>query len=93
VLKKMGMEHPFSLQADLSGMTGRKDLMIDKVVHKAFIDVSEKGTEAAAATAVIIREKNGMVIPSFRADHPFLFIIRENKYGGILFAGRVNKPS
>jgi serpin B len=93
VLKKMGMPHPFSLEADLSGMTGRKDLMIDKVVHKAFVNVDEKGTEAAAATAVVIREKNGMVIPEFRADRPFIFIIKENRNSTILFMGRVNDPS
>jgi serpin B len=93
VLKKMGMPHPFSLQADLSGMTGRKDLMIDKVVHKAFIEVMETGTEAAAATAVVIREKNGMVIPEFRANKPFIFIIKDNKEGGILFMGRINDPT
>lgn len=93
VLKKMGMPHPFSLAADLSGMTGKKDLMIDKVVHKAFIEVMEKGTEAAASTAVVIREKSGMVIPEFRADKPFIFIIKDKKEGEILFMGRINDPT
>mgnify|MGYP000874280047 CR=1 FL=1 len=91
-LKKMGMPHPFSLDADLSGMTGKKDLMIDKVVHKAFIEVNEKGTEAAAATAVVIRTKNGVEITRFFANKPFIFLIRENTYGGILFMGRINNP-
>jgi len=93
ILKNMGMPHPFSLQADLSGMTGRRDLMIDKVVHQACIEVNEKGTEAAAATAVVIREKSAKITPEFRADHPFLFIIKENKYDNILFAGRLNNPA
>jgi serine protease inhibitor len=92
-LKKMGMPHPFSMDADLSGMTGKKDLMIDKVIHKAFVEVNEKGTEAAAATAVVIREKSAMVMPEFRADRPFIFIIKENRYNNILFMGRINNPA
>jgi serine protease inhibitor len=92
-LKKMGMPHPFSMDADLSGMTGKKDLMIDKVVHKAFVEVNERGTEAAAATAVVIREKSAMInMPEFRADRPFIFIIKENTYNNILFMGRINDP-
>jgi serine protease inhibitor len=93
-LKKMGMPHPFSKEADFSGMTGHMDLMIDKIVHKAFVEVNERGTEAAASTAVIMREKSGMVdIPEFRADHPFIFIIKENKYNSILFMGEINDPT
>lgn len=92
VLKKMGMPHPFSLSADLSGMTGKKDLMIDKVIHKAFVDVNEKGTEAAAATAVIIRVKSAPVIPQFNVNRPFIFIIKENAHQNILFMGKINNP-
>ncbi len=91
VLKKMGMPHPFSSQADFSGITGKMDLMIDKVIHKAFVEVSEQGTEAAASTAVIIRQKSAMVIPEFNANRPFIFIIKDNTYNNILFMGRVNK--
>lgn len=93
VLKKMGMPHPFSTEADLSLMTGKKDLQIDKVVHKAFIEVDETGTEAAAATAVVIREKSAPVgLQEFRADHPFMFVIRDNSSGTILFSGKIFNP-
>lgn len=93
VLKKMGMPHPFSLQADLSGIDGKKDLLIDKVIHKAFVEVSEKGTEASAATAVVIRLKSAPVVPEFNANHPFLFFIKDNQYHSILFAGKMNEVS
>lgn len=93
-LKQLGMTDAFSLNADFSGMTGTRDLEIDKVIHKAFIDVNEKGTEAAAATAVVIREKsmpaNQMI---FRADHPFMFVLRDNATNNILFIGKVADPS
>lgn len=93
-LKKMGIIEAFSPNADFSGMTGKKDLMIDKVIHKAIIEVNEKGTEAAAATAVVIREKSAPAKDIvFKADHPFFFLIKENKTGQILFAGKVYKPS
>jgi len=69
-------------------------LVIDKVIHKAFVEVNEIGTEAAAATAVIVAEITsvGPPIPLFRADHPFLFLIRHNPTGSILFLGRVDNP-
>jgi serpin B len=92
-LKKMGILEAFSFSADFSGMTGKKDLMIDKVIHKAFIEVNEKGTEAAAATAVVIREKSAPAKELiFKADHPFFFFIKEHQTGQILFAGKVYKP-
>jgi serpin B len=91
VLKKMGMPHPFSDQADFSGMTGKKDLLIDKVIHKAFIEVSEKGTEASAATAVIIRLKSN-IVTRFIANRPFLFVITDTRYNNLLFMGRLNNP-
>lgn len=94
VLRSMGMADAFSGEADFSGMDGKKDLCISAVIHKAYVDVNEEGTEAAAATGVVMRltsigpsEK-----PVFRADHPFLFLIRDNKSGGILFIGRVMNP-
>jgi len=74
ILKQMGMSNAFSLPpADFSGMTGVKDLFISKVIHKAFVDVNEEGTEAAAATAVVMTKGISMA-KTFRADHPFIFI-------------------
>ncbi len=94
VLSAMGMPDAFSGKADFSGMTGNKDLFISAVVHKAYVDVNEEGTEAAAATGVVmkltsIREPS----PVFRADHPFIFLIRDNQTGSILFIGRVGNPA
>ena len=96
VLKSMGMTDAFSLPpADFSGMDGKKDLFISAVIHKAFVDVNEEGTEAAAATAVVMKLEAAMPepVPVFRADHPFLFIIRDTKTGSILFMGRMIDPS
>ena len=95
VLKSMGMTDAFSQAADLSGINGRKDLFISAVIHKAYVDVNEEGTEAAAATAVTIRLTSvgpEPKIPVFRADHPFLLLIRDNKSGSILFIGRLVNP-
>ncbi len=94
-LVAMGMADAFDpSKADLSGMNGQKDLFISAVIHKAFVDVNEEGTEAAAATAVVIRPKNGgRPPPEFRADHPFLFLIRDTKTGAILFLGRILDPT
>jgi serpin B len=88
----MGMVDAFGA-ADFSGMTGQRDLFISAVVHKAFVDVNEEGTEAAAATAVLMARSIPPPTPVFRADHPFLFLIRENSTGSILFLGRVVDPS
>jgi len=93
ILKSMGMKDAFSGKADFSGMTGKRDLFISAVIHKAFVDVNEEGTEAAAATAVVMRMTSiGPQIPVFRADHPFVFLIRDNHSGSILFIGRVMNP-
>jgi len=95
-LKGMGMLDAFDRDtADLSGMAPPSvKLFIDKVIHKAFVEVNEIGTEAAAATAVVVAEITsvGPPIPLFRADHPFLFLIRHNPTGSILFLGRVENP-
>jgi serpin B len=97
VLAPMGMALAFSDQADFSGMTTQGRLQISQVVHKAFIDLNEKGTEAAAATAVTIKA-TAIQVPqklqrvTFRADHPFVFLIRENRTGSILFMGRLEVP-
>src|SRR5579885_188305 len=93
-LSRMGMPHAFA-DADFSGIDGRRDVALSDVVHKTFVDVAEEGTEAAAATgsvAVLVR----MVVPEhkiFRADHPFVFFIRDTQSGLILFAGRLQTPA
>ena len=95
-LRMLGMTDAFDPdKADFSAMTtGKNQLFIGAAVHKAFIDVNEEGTEAAAATGVVIGLTSAMPnpVPVFRADHPFLFIIRENRSGSILFMGRVAEP-
>ena len=93
-LKKMGMVEAFGDNADFSGMTGRKDLFISKVIHKTFIAVDENGTEAAAATAVVMVERAAMPVDRivFKADHPFFFYIKNNQTGAILFIGRLVNP-
>ena len=88
-LSALGMRDAFTGKADFSGMNGRKDLFISAVLHKAFVDVNEEGTEAAGATAVVMKKTNGGRRLVFRADRPFLFLIRHNATGAILFMGRV----
>jgi len=93
VLVKLGMKDAFNAgAADFSGMDGSKELFISAVVHKAFVDVNEEGTEAAAATAVVVGTTAMMEPTVFRADRPFVFLIRDNKTGSILFIGRVANP-
>jgi len=91
------MTDAFSRRADFSGMDGERDLYISAVVHKAFVDVNEEGTEAAAATGVVMSHMSVMRMPRptpiFRADHPFVFLIRENHSGSILFLGRMVDPT
>jgi serpin B len=89
--KAMGMVLPFGA-ADFSGMDGRKDLFISLIFHKAFVDVNEEGTEAAAATAVVMKGGAPPAPPVFRADHPFVFLIRDKASGNILFLGRLVNP-
>jgi len=99
ILISMGMNDAFSDQrADFSGMDGQTDwLYIGEVLHKAFVSVSEEGTEAAAATAVVVKERSapshGAPPPVFRADRPFLFLIQDNQTRSILFMGRVSDPT
>ncbi len=92
-LKSMGMIDAFDMnRADFSGMDGKKQwLYIGAVIHKAFIDVNEEGSEAAAATAVVMKVRSAARSdpPVFRADHPFVFLIRDNASGSILFLGRM----
>lgn len=94
-LKAMGMPLAFDMaKADFTAMNGGKEpLGISEVIHKAFVDVNEEGTEAAAATAVLMRVTGMPREPVvFRADHPFLFLIRDLHSGAILFMGRVVDP-
>ena len=88
-LKALGMVDAFGGGADFSGLFGTRGASIDAVLHKAFVEVNEEGTEAAAATAVMMTVS---AVPSFRADHPFLFLIRDRRTGSVLFIGRVLNP-
>ena len=95
-LKALGMTDAFDdTLADLSGMDGTMDLYITNVLHKAFVAVDEKGTEAAAATVVIVGATSAPMDPpvEFRADRPFIFMIRDNPTGTILFLGRLMNPA
>jgi serpin B len=95
MLSRMGMADAFSQSADFSGIDGRRDLLTSEVVHKAFVEVSEEGTEAAAATGIAVRPLAMRRLDQavFRADHPFAFFIRDTISGVILFEGRLQKPS
>jgi len=94
ILTAMGMPVAFSADADFSGMTGNRDLFIDDVLHKAFVSVDEAGTEAAAATAVIMTLTAVPAPPvEVTVDRPFIFLIRDIETGAILFVGRVVNPS
>lgn len=94
ILSAMGMPIAFSRDADFSGMTGSPELFISDVVHKAFVAVDEAGTEAAAATAVIMAESAAMIDDpvEMNIDRPFFYLIRDDDTGTILFAGRVLDP-
>ena len=93
VLAGMGMPLAFSSQADFSGMTGNRYLSISEVVHKAFVGVDEAGTEAAAATAVIMRATAMPAMPKeVTVDRPFIFLIRDIQTGAVIFVGRVVNP-
>jgi serpin B len=92
VLTALGAGVAFSSRADFSGITAEDRLRISEVVHKAFVEVNEEGTEAAAATAVVMLcevARPAATPKVFQADHPFLFFIRSRRTGMILFAGRV----
>lgn len=93
-LSTMGMEDVFDNRADFSGMNGTKELYLSAVIHQAFVEVNETGTEAAAATGAVFNTRGiTPVVPKFQADHPFIFIIRHNSSNSILFMGRVVNPS
>jgi len=92
-LYDMGMPTAFTGLADFSGMTGNRDLSISQVIHKAFVAVDEAGTEAAAATAVIMRATAMPAAPmKVTVDRPFIFLIRDIQTGSVIFVGRVVNP-
>jgi serpin B len=92
ILPAMGMPTAFSGMADFSGMTGNQDLFISDVIHEAFVSVDEAGTEAAAATAVIMKLTAAQEMVTISLDNPFIFLIRDIKTGSVLFVGRVLNP-
>ncbi|KAI8513274.1 serine-type endopeptidase inhibitor [Branchiostoma belcheri] len=92
-LKKMGMGEAFGDGADFSGMSAAADLFISEVVHKAFVEVNEEGTEAAAGSGVRMMKRSLPRPPTpFFADHPFIFLIRDNRSSSVLFLGKMQKP-
>lgn len=91
-LKNLGMGIAFNKSADFSDMSGVKNIFIDEIAHKTFVDVNEEGTEAAAATSVEMIVADGGHKYYMTVDHPFLFVIRDNKTGIILFIGSVVEP-
>lgn len=94
ILQEMGMLDAFTGNADFSGIEESRELFLNAVLHKAFVEVNEKGTEAAAATAVIMQTKSvSFMSTDFVADHPFIFLIRENHSRSILFLGKFVKPA
>jgi len=85
----MGIRDAFHAgMANFSGINGTRSLYISDVIHKAFLEVNEEGTEAAAATGIVSKS----IKPIMRVDHPFLFIIRDNHSGSILFLGKIENP-
>jgi serpin B len=93
-LSTLGMGVAFTPDADFSGMNGERDLLIQDVLHKAFVSVDEAGTEAAAATAVIVGVTSIPAQPvEVKIDRPFIFLIRDIPTGSIIFVGRVLDPA
>jgi len=92
-LRELGMRTAFTNGADFAGIAPEK-IQIDQVVQKSFVAIDENGTEAAAATGVVMRTTSLQVggVADFKADHPFLFFLHDAKKGTILFAGRVSDP-
>jgi serpin B len=92
-LTKLGIVDLFTQNvADLSGMDGTKELYVSNILHKAFIEVNEEGSEAAAATGTTTTRIGVSKSFDFRADHPFLFFIRHNDTNAIVFMGRLMRP-
>lgn len=93
VLGSLGMTDAFDIgRCDLSAMSGDRDLVLSKVVHKSFVEVNEEGTEAAAATGAVIMLRCARHVPMFVCDHPFLFYIVHKESLSVLFFGRFTSP-
>ncbi len=92
-LMEMGMVKAFTGKANFNKMNGRSDLMIDNVIHQSFIEVDEQGTEAAAATAVVVREKSGKPVTYMNINRPFVYVIKDNVKNSVLFIGKLVNPS
>ncbi|MBN1252913.1 MAG: serpin family protein, partial [Bacteroidales bacterium] len=94
ILKKLGLELAFKSNADFSGITGNKDLHISNIIHKSVIELSEEGTEASSSTAILTTRSTSVpsIPKSFVADHPFIFLIKDNTSNLILFMGVMIKP-
>jgi serpin B len=92
-LKNMGMKLAFDVSADFSGIDGTKLLYVDNVYHKAFIEVNEQGTEASAATCVVLNFKGIGSNPKFLANRPFIYLIRDKVTCAVIFMGRVMDPT
>jgi serpin B len=93
-LTALGVKKAFTPMANFSGINGKEDLYVSAVVHKAFVDVNEEGTEAAAATgAGVVTLSLPAPKPAFRADHPFVFLIRDRRNDSVLFLGRIVNPT
>jgi serpin B len=92
-LRQSGVAAAFDArEADFSGIDGKRDLHVSTVLHKAYVDVNEEGTEAAAATFGGMATLGVELSDEFKVDHPFLFLIRDNASGSILFLGRIADP-
>ena len=96
-LQSLGLVSAFdSSRADFSGMNGKRNLFVSAALHKAYVDVNEEGTEAAAATGVVIGRTSLPARPEpppvFRADHPFVFLIRDTQSGAMQFLGHLQNP-
>uniref|UniRef100_A0A8C9DUQ6 Serpin family B member 1 n=1 Tax=Prolemur simus TaxID=1328070 RepID=A0A8C9DUQ6_PROSS len=92
-LARLGVQDLFnSSKADLSGISGARDIFISKIIHKSFVEVNEEGTEAAAATAGVATFAMLMPEENFVADHPFIFFVRHNPSSTVLFLGRFSSP-
>ena len=93
-LVTLGMPSAFDEnKADFSGIDKNKNVYLSEVFHKAFVEVNEEGTTAAAATKVVVKTRSVQIIPEFRADHPFLFFTRDSVNDVTLFAGRFYQPT
>ncbi|HNV01605.1 MAG TPA: serpin family protein [archaeon] len=94
-LQEMGLKEAFTNFANFSKMDEQNYIKIDEIYHQAFVEVNEEGTEAAAATAVVVIQKTSMPAPSpiFNANHPFFFYIQDNVSGEILFLGKIVDPT